>query len=205
MKNELQAALKKNNIVISDAMSEKLIQYLDMMLKWNKTYNLTAITQQYEMIYLHLIDSLIIAPHVTGARCLDLGTGAGLPGIPLAITHPEQFWSLVDKNNKKTRFLTQVIADLQIKNAQAVHQRGEEFHPAQGFDSILSRAFGTLRLFVETTAHLLNPNGELIAMKGKYPEEELADLPDNVRVQSITQIDINGMDIERHLVCLRLT
>lgn len=204
-KIELTTALEQNNIVISNGMTVSLQHYLELMLKWNNMYNLTAITDPHEMIYLHLVDSLIIAPYVQGKQCLDLGTGAGLPGIPLAIIHPDQQWTLVDKNSKKTRFLIQAVAELGLKNVQVVHFRGEEFHPAHGFDSILSRAFGSLRLFVETTKHLLNPNGELIAMKGKYPDDELADLPAKVSVQSVQRIDINGIDIERHLVCLRLT
>jgi 16S rRNA (guanine527-N7)-methyltransferase len=204
-KIELITALEQNNIVVSDAMTQSLLHYLQLMLKWNNTYNLTAITDPHEMIYLHLVDSLVIAPYVTGKQCLDLGTGAGLPGIPLAIIHPEQQWTLVDKNSKKTRFLIQAVAELGLKNVQVVHFRGEEFHPAHGFDNILSRAFGSLRLFVDTTRHLLNPDGELIAMKGKYPDDELADLPTEVSVQSVQHIDIKGIDIERHLVCLRLT
>lgn len=205
--NHLITALKQNNIVISQAMTQSLLDYLELMLKWNKAYNLTAISQPDDMIYLHIIDSLAIAPYVHGSTCLDIGTGAGLPGIPLAITHPKQHWTLLDKNSKKTRFLTQAIAELGLKNTQAVHQRGEEFHPAHGFDSILSRAFGSLRLFVDTTAHLLNPGGKLIAMKGKMPDDELAelaDLPNKVRVQSVQHIDIKGVDIERHVVCLTL-
>jgi 16S rRNA (guanine527-N7)-methyltransferase len=204
-KIELTTALEQNNIVLSDAMTQSLQHYLELMLKWNNMYNLTAITDPHEMIYLHLVDSLIIAPYVTGKQCLDLGTGAGLPGIPLAIIHPDQQWTLVDKNSKKTRFLIQAVAELNLKNVQVVHFRGEEFHPAHGFDNILSRAFGSLRLFVDTTRHLLNPDGELIAMKGKYPDDELADLPAKVSVQSVQHIDIKGIDIERHLVCLRLT
>lgn len=202
---DIQTALTQNHLQLDATAISLLQRYLELMLKWNNTYNLTAITDPREMIYLHLIDSLIIAPYVKGTQCLDLGTGAGLPGIPLAIIHPNQQWTLVDKNSKKTRFLTQAVAELGLKNVQVVHFRGEEFHPAHGFDNILSRAFGSLRLFVETTSHLLNPDGELIAMKGKYPDDELADLPAKVSVQSVQRIDINGIDIERHLVCLRLT
>ncbi len=202
--NELLAALQQNNISISDAMTPSLVQYLELMLKWNSTYNLTAITTPRDMIYLHLIDSLVVAPYIHGTHCLDIGTGAGLPGIPLAITHPEQQWTLLDKNSKKTRFLIQVVAELQLKNVQVVHQRGEAFHPTHGFDNILSRAFGSLPLFVSTTAHLLNPNGKLIAMKGKIPDDELADLPAQIQVQSLQRIEIQGIDVERHVICLTL-
>jgi 16S rRNA (guanine527-N7)-methyltransferase len=168
----------------------------------NRVFNLTTITDAREMVYLHLIDSLVVMPFLQGSRLLDVGSGAGLPGIPLAIINPDQHWVLLDKNIKKTRFLTQAIAELELTNVQVMYSRCEDFHPAQLFDSILSRAFGTIPLFAETTRHLLCSDGKLIAMKGKYPEEELHSIPDHYVIQDVTRLDIQGIKIERHIVRL---
>jgi 16S rRNA (guanine527-N7)-methyltransferase len=183
-------------------MQEQLVQYLELILTWNRVINLTSITEPHDMVYLHIIDSLSVSPYLHGKHMLDVGTGAGLPGIPLAIMNPEQHWVLLDKNSKKTRFLTQAIAELKLNAVTAVHSRSEDFKPSHCFDSILSRAFGTIRLFAETTGHLLCPNGKLIAMKGKYPEEEINDIPKSFIVEDITRLELNGMDVERHIVRL---
>ncbi len=196
----LTTALKQNNMELTAAEQEQLIAYLNLMVKWNKVFNLTNIIEPKEMVYLHLIDSLAVQPFLHGSRMLDVGTGAGLPGIPLAILNPEQHWALLDKNGKKTRFLTQAAAELGLKNIEVINSRSEDFHTASCFDSILSRALGTMRMFAETTEHLLCPNGKLIAMKGKYPHDELNDLPAAFRVEDITRLEIKGIDIERHIV-----
>lgn len=199
----LQQAVAQNKLVLHPEQTEKLIHYLALLQTWNRVFNLTTITDPRDMVYLHLIDSLLVQPFLHGNRMLDIGSGAGLPGIPLAIMNPAQEWFLLDKNNKKTRFLTQAAAELGLKNVSVAHNRGEDFHPNLCFDSILSRAFGTLRMFTETTKHLLCPNGILIAMKGKYPEEELADMPDNFIIQAITPVKIQGVTVDRHIVCLQ--
>lgn len=198
----LSLALTENRLTISAENQNKLIAYLNLVTTWNRVFNLTNITEPSEMVYKHLIDSLAIAPFIQGTHLLDVGSGAGLPGIPLAILNPQQKWTLLDKNSKKTRFMTQAVAELELKNVQVVHSRCEEFQPASKFDSILSRAFGTLRMFVEVTAHLLAPNGQFIAMKGKYPDDELQDLPENVVVKEVKKVDIKGITIERHVVRL---
>ncbi len=149
-----------------------------------------------------IIDSLAVQPYLQGQRMLDVGTGAGLPGIPLAIVNPQQQWILLDKNSKKTRFLTQVVAELGLTHVTVIHSRSEDFHPTQCFDSILSRALGSLRLFAETTEHLLCQQGKWIAMKGKYPQEELKDIPDRFQLVDVTRLNLKGMDIERHIVRL---
>lgn len=202
--NELLSRALKNNIMNFEiVIQQKLIAYIDLISTWNRVFNLTNITEPQEMVYLHLIDSLIINPYLHGTRLLDVGSGAGLPGIPLAIINPDKQWTLLDKNSKKTRFLTQAVAELKLNNVQVVHSRCEEFQPDAKFDSILSRAFGTLRMFIEVNAHLLAPNGQFIAMKGKYPEDELQDLPANIVVNAVKKIDIKGMNIDRHIVILK--
>lgn len=198
----LEEALKQNQLTIDNRAQAQLSAYLDLLSKWNKVFNLTTITTTHDMVYLHIIDSLVIAPYIHGQNCLDVGSGAGLPGIPLAITHPLQQWTLLDKNNKKTRFLTQVVAELGLKNVEIVHSRCEDFDPAVGFDSILSRAFGTLEMFTSATSHLLQQGGIFIAMKGKYPEDEISQLPSNMIVNKAEKIAIKGIDIERHVICL---
>ncbi|VVC76859.1 Ribosomal RNA small subunit methyltransferase G [Aquicella siphonis] len=203
-KGLLNQALEENQLNISESRRGQLIRYLELMLHWNRVFNLTTITATREMVYLHLIDSLAVQPYLQGKRMLDVGTGAGLPGLPLAIVHPEQQWVLLDKNGKKTRFLIQAVAELGLSNVEVVHSRSEEFHPAQCFDSILSRAFGTIRLFADTTRHLLCPRGRLIAMKGKYPLDELNDVPASFHTRGVTRLDIKGIDIERHIVWLTL-
>jgi len=201
----LSKALQENNIHIADTMQQKLIYYLELMQTWNRVFNLTTITQPRDMVYLHLIDSLVVQPYLQGNHLLDVGTGAGLPGIPLAIVNPEQQWVLLDKNSKKTRFLTQAIAELRLTNVQIIHQLTTNFHPTQCFDSILSRAFGTIRLFVESTEHLLCPNGKFIAMKGKYPQDELDDVPYRFHVHDVARLDIQGIDVARHIISLRIS
>jgi 16S rRNA (guanine527-N7)-methyltransferase len=200
----LTKALQANAITLPETAIQQLSAYLALLQTWNRAFNLTAITEPEDMVYLHIVDSLLVAPCLQGTRCLDVGSGAGLPGIALAVAEPDRHWVLLDKNSKKTRFLTQVVAELGLRNVSVVHTRCEDFHPTQGFDSILARAFGTLSMFVQTTQHLLSPGGSWIAMKGKYPQDELADLPNTVEAQQIKRIVMKGTDVDRHIVCLRI-
>ncbi|MBV8801689.1 MAG: 16S rRNA (guanine(527)-N(7))-methyltransferase RsmG, partial [Gammaproteobacteria bacterium] len=198
----LQKALIKNNFIVSLNIQEAFLQYLYLMQRWNHVYNLTAILDIEEMIMLHIIDSLSISPYLHGNRIIDIGTGAGLPGIPLALIHPEKHITLLDSNNKKTRFLTQVVIELKIKNIDIISSRCENFHPEQRFDSILSRAFASLKVMLLTTQHLLKEHGQFLAMKGSYPEQELLDIPSGFKMSAIQPLHINGLEAERHLICL---
>ena len=200
----LTNALKENAISLTAASKQKLVQYLILLQTWNRVFNLTTITKPRDMVYLHIIDSLMIHPYLHGSRMLDVGSGAGLPGIPLALINPNQQWVLLDKNSKKTRFMTQAVAELGLNNVEIVHSTSYDFHPDACFDSILSRAFGTIRMFAETTEHLLCPDGLFIAMKGRYPHEELNEIPDRFIVRDVTRLDIQGIDVERHIVHLSL-
>lgn len=199
----LEQSLNINGIELTAGQKTKLLKYLELMRTWNQVYNLTTITNPREMIYLHIIDSLVVLPYLEGNFFLDVGTGAGLPGIPLAIANPTQHWFLLDKTAKKTRFLTQVSAELGLKNVEIINARCEDFEYSSGFDGILSRAFGSLALFVATTEHLLAPNGKLIAMKGKYPQTELDEIPPDFCVEKSERVDIKGMNIERHVIVLK--
>lgn len=199
MKSLLIAAAKANQLALDETQLDKLVKYLELLQTWNKVFNLTSITTPKEMVYLHIIDSLLTAPFLTGKRLLDVGSGAGLPGIPLAILNPDQNWVLLDKVNKKTLFQNQVVAELGLKNVQAVHCRAEDFHPPEGFDQIVSRAYASLALFIETTRHLLCKNGTFIALKGRYPHEELAEISGEY---TVTPISMAGMTLERHIVSI---
>ena len=199
--NYLKQALIQNGLNLEPEKINQLSEFLELLMQWNRVFNLTAIDDIDKAIYLHIIDSLLIAPYLHGHHCLDVGSGAGLPGIPLAILFPEKHWVLLDKNNKKTRFLTQVVAQLSLKNVEIVHLRCEDFQFPMGFDSILFRAFGTLDKLVTVTSHLLHPRGKWIAMKGQYPVAELETLP-STWLYEVYPIKIAGLNVERHVVCL---
>lgn len=202
LKALLQQALIDNQHSIAEKMQEQLLAYLELLSKWNQVHNLTAITDPKEMVMLHILDSLSINRFLHGKEIIDVGTGAGLPGIPLAIIHPERQFTLVDSNNKRTLFLNQVIYELQIKNVHVFHARVEDFHPERCFDSIVSRAFASLREMVLATAHLACHEGQFLAMKGTYPEVEIQEVPEDFRVMSVHALRINGLNAERHLVCI---
>lgn len=203
LRSLLKKALDENDYRFSVDIEEKLVQYLLLLCTWNRHFNLTGLCDPKELVYLHIIDSLSIAAYLCGCRILDIGTGAGLPGIPLALLYPHKEWVLLEKNGKKTRFLTQVIAELGLTRVTISHSRAEDFHPPFGFDSILSRAFGSLRQFSQVAEHLLSPKGLLIAMKGRYPTKELEDLPARFNIQKIAPIEIKGITLTRHVVCLQ--
>lgn len=200
LKNILVTALQENGHDFPAATIEQFIHFLELLQKWNRVFNLTALSSPQELVYLHILDSLAICPYLQGARLLDVGSGGGLPGLPLAIADPSKTWVLLDKSQKKTRFLTQAIAELGLKNVTVVCSRCEDFQPETGFDSIISRAFGTIRLFLETTRHLIRPQGHFLAMKGTYPDKELAEVPATFTVLDVQKLSIRGLEAERHLV-----
>jgi 16S rRNA (guanine527-N7)-methyltransferase len=202
LENILTNALRENNLACSEAQQQKLVQYLELMQRWNQVFNLTTITAPRDMVYLHLIDSLLMQPFLHGKRLLDVGSGAGLPGIPLAIMNPDMHWTLLDKNNKKTRFITQAAAELKLTNVTAIKERSEDYQATTQFDTILSRAYGTIEMFLSTTQHLLTPDGVFVAMKGKHPQDELDNLPPNFIVEKIVPIAIKGITVDRCVVML---
>ncbi|HSW93713.1 MAG TPA: 16S rRNA (guanine(527)-N(7))-methyltransferase RsmG [Gammaproteobacteria bacterium] len=202
MKDFLHASLLANQLVLSPEMEEKCLAYLDLLQKWNRIYNLTAIHDAKESVLLHIIDSLLIRPYLHGSRCIDVGTGAGLPGIPLALTCPDRHFVLLDSNSKKTRFLSQVLYELPLKNVEIVHARVENFNPAEKFDSILSRAFASLQAMLEATRHLVSEQGYFLAMKGIYPEAEINAISTEFTVTAVQRLTISGLDVNRHLVCI---
>lgn len=180
----------------------RLLAYLGLLVKWNAAYNLTAIRDAEQMVVKHLLDSLSVLPHVRGHSLIDVGTGAGLPGLVLAMAQPALAVTLLDSNGKKIRFLRQAIAELGITNADAVQSRVEDYD--RRFDSVSSRAFATLADMVEGSRQLLADGGEFLAMKGQRPDAEIADLPGDVVVRDVIALAVPGLDEERHLVRLAL-
>lgn len=196
-------ALKQNNITISPIAVDQCVLFLKILTQWNRVFNLTRIETPREMVYGHIIDSLSLNTYLKGTYCLDVGSGGGLPGIPLAMINPQQKWTLLDKNGKKVRFLRQVIAELSLQNVEVIQARCEEFQSEHCFDSITSRAFGSLRNFVSVCAPLLCADGMFFAMKGKYPTDEISDLPKDFIIHSTEALHIKGLDVERHIICIK--
>lgn len=180
----------------------KLLIYMDIFLKWNRVYNLTAIRDPEKMVSAHLLDSLAVVPHLLGHRLLDVGSGAGLPGIPVAIAMPECEVTLLDSSHKKAAFLRQAVAELRLSNAKVVCERVEAWQPAEKFDCIVSRAFSELAEFVALARHLLAPGGVFAAMKGVSPDEEIGGLPRDFRVRQLLRLAVPGLAAERHLVVI---
>lgn len=180
--------------------TQQLQHYLQLLQRWSKVYNLTAVRDPAQMQVLHLDDSLSVAPFIRGETCLDVGSGAGLPGIPLAITQPERLFTLLDTNGKKTRFMQQVVLELGLPNVRVIQTRVEAWQPDEAFAAIISRAFASVHDFVTFTGMHLAEGGILYAMKGRYPDSELAELPAGWRVTAQHPLHVPGLDAERHLL-----
>lgn len=195
-----QQGLDSLGVALSARQQEQLQQYMQLMQRWNKVYNLTAVRDPQQMLPLHLWDSLSVAALVRGDNCLDVGSGAGLPGIPLAVLYPERQFTLLDTNGKKTRFIQQAALELGLGNVQVVQQRVEQWQPDGKFTAIISRAFASLTDFVTVSAAHLQDAGILYAMKGRYPEQELAGLPKGWVLSQSHSLDVPGLDAERHLL-----
>lgn len=209
MQNDLRQLLvngaKKLSVDVSENQLDQLLDYLALLVKWNNAYNLTAIREPEKMVTLHLLDSLTLVPYFTQFKecnLLDVGTGAGLPGIVLAIMRPDNCYALLDSNGKKTRFLFQVKTQLGLSHVDVHHCRVEDLDKPNYFQVITSRAFATLKDMVDGSHHLLADNGRYLAMKGQYPDQELKELPDVVVVDRCERLSLPGDAAERHLVVL---
>jgi 16S rRNA (guanine527-N7)-methyltransferase len=202
--DQLEEGLSQLPIDITPEATEKLVAYLQLLIKWNKTYNLTAVRNPTAMVTRHLLDSLAVLPYLPHGRILDVGSGAGLPGLPLAVANPHQDFFLIDSQIKKTRFLRQVCHHLNLNNVRIVHNRVERFKYPSKFTGIISRAFSSLSDFVVKSRHLCHPHGQFLALKGHYPVAELALLPSDCEVQCIQPLEIPGLAEQRHLVIINL-
>ena len=205
--DELRQGAIQLGIDLSETQQQQLLAYLALLNKWNKAYNLTAVRDPAEMVSRHLLDSLSVLPQAQkgGARWLDVGSGGGMPGIPLAIMLPERNFSLLDSNGKKTRFLTQVKLELKLANVDVIHNRVEQFTPVEPFSDITSRAFSSLADFANWTRHLSDLDTRWLAMKGVQPDDELQALPADFQLQSCMVLKVPGCQGQRHLLILRRT
>lgn len=198
---QLDAGIAALSLSLPSGAQERLLDYLALLLRWNAAYNLTAVRDPAQMVTRHLLDSLAVAPYVEGATLADLGTGPGLPGIPLAIAAPQREVTLVDSNGKKVRFLREAVRALHLANARAVEARVEALEGQ--YDCITARAFARLAEMLAWGGHLLAAQGRWLALKGRYPDDELAELPAPFRLEAVHTLRVPGLDAERHLVVLR--
>lgn len=187
-------------IPLSEAQTGHLMRLLDELDDWNRRMNLTAIRERSQQITKHLLDSLAVHAHLHGTQIADVGTGAGFPGLPLAIVNPQRQFTLLDSTAKKLKFIEHVAQSLSLRNVQTVHTRAETYRPKERFDCVLSRAIGSLETFVKWSGHLCVGGGRLLAMKGRQPTEELASIPSGWKLAAVHRLNIPGLDEERHLV-----
>lgn len=200
---QLERGLATLGIALPDAAQRKLLAYVALLQKWNKTFALTALRDPAKAVSHHLLDSLAVLPYVTQDSLLDVGSGGGQPGIPLAIARPDLAVTLLDSNSKKTAFLQQAVIELELKNVAVHCGRVEQYRPPEKFAGIVSRAFSELADFVTLSAALLAPEGRWLALKGVRPDDEIARLPEAVAVDAVHRLAVPGVEGERHLVVLR--
>lgn len=203
MLNKLSRLLDEAGISLTDHQKNQLVAYVDMLNKWNKAYNLTSVRDPNEMLIRHILDSIVVAPYLQGERFIDVGTGPGLPGIPLSIVRPECQFTLLDSLGKRVRFLRQVQHELKLENIVPIQSRVEEFPSEPPFDGVISRAFASLNDMVSWCKHLPAQEGRFYALKGLVPEDEIAQLPDGYTVESIAKLLVPQLDGERHLVIIK--
>ncbi|MFT4799227.1 16S rRNA (guanine(527)-N(7))-methyltransferase RsmG [Congregibacter sp.] len=201
--DELSHGLKNLGLTIGTAQQQLLMDYLKLLSRWNKIYNLTAVRDERAMVTRHLLDSLAVQPHLSGQRFIDVGTGAGLPGIPLAIASPKQHFALLDSNGKKTRFLVHAVNELGLSNVEVIKARVTDYVPESAYDTVLSRAFGSLGDMISSCQHLLVSGGEFLAMKGQRPDEELQRVESDALEVSVIDLQVPGLSEERCLLRIR--
>jgi 16S rRNA (guanine527-N7)-methyltransferase len=201
--NKLSQLLKAANISLTDQQKQQLVGYVELLHKWNKAYNLTSVRDPQQMLVRHILDSVVVEPHLQGERFIDVGTGPGLPGIPLAIVRPQAHFTLLDSLGKRVRFLRQVQHELGLTNVTPVQSRVEEFPAEPPFDGVISRAFASLEDMLNWCHHLPGPSGRFYALKGVRPDDEITALPAGFSVEKMEALQVPELDGERHLVIIR--
>lgn len=199
----LAEGLHALKIPLPEAAQAKLLEYLALIDKWNRVYNLTAVREREKMLAHHVLDSLAVAPHLAGTTLLDVGSGAGLPGIPLALARPQASVTLLEANHKKATFLKQAAIELDLANVDVVNERVEAWETRRRHDVVISRAFSDLAEFVSLAGRHCAEGGVLVAMKGVHPYEELMQLPPPYRAGAVIPLTVPGLDAERHLVLVQ--
>ena len=199
LEKKLERGLQDMAIDLAPPIRQKLLKFLKYLEKWNSAFNLTAVRDPEQMVPRHLLDSLSVLPFLQGSRVLDIGTGAGLPGIPLALARPNLTFTLLDSNAKKTRFVTQTIHELGLQNVQVVQERVEKFHPTEKFDTLIARAFASIPDMLAASRHLCSSHGRFLLMKGVFPQEELAAVTDGYQAE-VKALRVPGLDAARHVV-----
>lgn len=199
----LARGLTQLGLDLPDTVQAKLLQFIALLAKWNRAYNLTAVREPAAMIPRHLLDSLAVLPYLQGPRVLDVGSGAGLPGIPLALARPDMQFTLLDSNGKKTRFMTQAVMELGLANVNVVQSRVEDYQASVPFETVITRAFAAVVDVIAATGRLCAPQGQMLLMKGAYPITELEALPTGVTLRESVRLQVPGLDAERHLLVIR--
>jgi 16S rRNA (guanine527-N7)-methyltransferase len=184
---------------------DRLMEYITELMNWNRIYNLTSVRKPTEIVTRHILDCLTILPHLNGDRILDIGTGAGLPGIPLAIACPERAFVLLDSSSKKLRFIQQTLGILELDNVKLEHVRIEDYRPDELFGTVICRAFSDLHDLYKHAARLCTVDGRMLAMKGVYPMAEIESLEDKDVIDDVVSLTVPGLDAERHLVLMHPT
>lgn len=203
MLKKLNSLLNAADIELPDQQKLQLIAYVELLHKWNKAYNLTSVRDPQQMLVRHILDSIVVNPHLQGSRFIDVGTGPGLPGIPLAIVRPDAHFTLLDSLGKRVRFLRQVQHELGLSNIEPVQSRVEDFASKPPFDGVISRAFASLQDMLSWCHHLpAKPEGRFYALKGVRPDDELATLPAGITLESVVRLQVPELEGERHLVIL---
>lgn len=197
---QLQRGLESLHLQLAQEQQSRLLAFVALLLKWNQIYNLTAVRDAHEMVTRHILDSLSILPFLQGDRIIDVGAGAGLPGIPLAIAKPDLRFVLLDSNRKKTRFMQQAKTELQLENVEVVCSRAETYQPEETFDSVISRALASLSQIVAWSSHLCHAKAVILAMKGTYPEAELTEIAKSFEIKAVHKLNYLGLDADRYLV-----
>lgn len=205
LKNQLTSGLASLGIACEEQQQIKLLSFIDLLSKWNRVYNLTAIKEPARILTHHILDSLSIAPFIAGQRILDIGAGAGLPGIPLAIVLPGREFFLIDSNNKKSRFMQQARSELNLDNVNVEHSRVEHYMPDILFDTVISRAFASLDKIAKLSAPHCTEDGLILAMKGVYPEQEIKEISNSFEIKAVHKIIVPGIDAERNLIVINST
>jgi len=204
LKTQLTLLINKTQISLSEKQIDLLIQYVELLNKWNKAYNLTSVRDTSDMLIKHIMDSLMVGDVLKGNRFIDVGTGPGLPGIPLAILYPEKTFVLLDSLGKRITFLRQVVFQLKLENVTPLLSRVEDYQPETLFDGVLSRAFASLEDMVNWCQHLIaNESGRFFALKGQFPREEIEQLPEHIKFVDSSEIIVPNLQGERHVIELK--